>query len=185
MKPLLAFLLFLIAFQATSQTAATSQSVTTSMLRTRLRNNELAPGGRFAPTSPADTVVARQFLEAVADTLVSDSIVVARFMCPALLFRKHEPHTDTVVALLRESLYFLRVGLVRALPAVRRSRLISFQNLPQKPPFELAGGIEGAYVLLEGEQPRLCLLVRRGRVAAFSLSFYEGPQRAHFRDYCR
>ena len=46
------------------------------MLRTSLRNNELAPGGRFASPSPADTVLARQFLEAVADTLVPDAVVV-------------------------------------------------------------------------------------------------------------
>ncbi len=155
------------------------------MLRTSLRNNELAPGGHLAPTSPTDTVVARQFLEAVADTLLSDSVVVARFMCADVLLRKHEPHVDTAAALLRESLYFLRVSLLRSLPKVRRSRFVSFRDLPQKPPFELVGGAEGAYVLLEGEQPKLYLLVRESRVVSFALSFYEGPHRAHFRDYCR
>ncbi len=185
MKPLLIFLLLLVTFQVASQPISRPLPVSKSMLNSGLRNNELAPGGHFAPTSPADTIIARQFLEAVADTLVSDSVVVARFMCADVLFRTNEPRTDTIVAYLRASLVFVRASLLENLAAVRRSRIIPFEVLPLKPPFELVGGEEGAYVLMEGKQPRLCLLVRGGRIAAFELSFYEGPKKAHFRDYCR
>ncbi|MGI4821329.1 MAG: hypothetical protein ACRYFV_08975 [Janthinobacterium lividum] len=45
-------------------------------------------------------------MEAVADTLIADSTLMRRFMCADVLFRKNEPRIDTVVALLRASLFF-------------------------------------------------------------------------------
>ncbi len=185
MKLPLAFLFFLLVVQAVSQPIRTLQSA---------RNG--APGGELRPTKPlvretftltasADTLIARQFLEAVADTLVSDSMLVARYMCADVLFRKHEPRIDTVVVLMRASLVFLRASLLENIAAVRRSRIIPFKDLSSKLPFELVDSKEGAYVVVEAEEPRLCLLVRGGRVAAFELSIYGEPKKACFRDYCR
>lgn len=136
-----------------------------------------------APILPADTLLLRKFLVAAADTSVYDSVLVARFMCSDFLFRRHEPHVDTVVSRLRSSLYFLRAGVLRNQPSVRRSKVVAFRELPHKP-FTLVDGEEGAYVLLDGEQPLMCLLVRNKRIAAFEISFYAGPGKGHFRDYC-
>jgi len=83
------------------------------MLNSGLRNTELVPRGVFALNAPADTLIARQFLEAVADTLASDSLLVARYMCADVLFRKHEPRIDTMVALMRASLVFLRASFTK------------------------------------------------------------------------
>jgi len=152
-----------------ARAAPARQTVLKSMLNSGLRNTELAPRGIFALNAPADTLLARQFLEAVADTLVSDSLLVARYLCADVLFRKREPRIDTTVVLMRASLVFLRASLLRNIAAVRRSRIIPFKDLSPKLPFESVGSAEGAYVVVEGKEPWLCLLVRGGRVAAFSL----------------
>jgi hypothetical protein len=134
-----------------------------------------------APASPADTLLLRRFLVAAADTSISDSVLVTRFMCADFLFRRHEPHVDTTVALLRSSLYFLRAGLFKNQPSVRRSKLIPFKELPHQP-FTLADGAAGVYVAVDGQKPMLFLQVRDEHITSFVLSHFQG--KAHFHDYC-
>ena len=134
------------------------------------------------PALPADTVLLRQFLEAVADNHIPDSVLVARFMCPNYLFRPNEPRIDTIAALLRSSLFMLRVSLQRHLESLRRSKFIPFSELTCKP-FVLVDGEEGVYAAVDGLQPRMYLLIRDKRVVAFEVTGSQG--KAHFHDYCR
>jgi len=135
-----------------------------------------------APTLPADTVLLRQFLVAAADISISDSVLVARFMCADRLFRRGDEQVATDAAMLRRQLLELRQHLQANQQLMQRSRFLPFNESPEKPSFALRGGTTGAYVLVAKQRVLLPFLVRERRIVSFRLAHFNGD--GWFYDYC-
>lgn len=135
-----------------------------------------------APTLPADTILLRHFLVAVADTSISDSVLVTRFMCADRLFRRGDEQVAIDVAALRLQLCSLRKHLRANRNLLKYSSFLSFDNLPVKPPFTLRGGNTGAYVLVAEQQVLVPFLVHEQRIASFTLAHLNGE--GWFYTYC-
>ena len=133
-------------------------------------------------TPPTDTELLRQFMRAATDGHTSDSTLIARFMCPELLFRHNDARIDSARAMLSVLLASIRKQWQPHPRQLRQSRFLPSQEVPH-PNFHMLGGEEGAYVLVHKRKPSMYFLVVENRVASFLLINQGGE--AYFLDFCR
>lgn len=136
-----------------------------------------------APTAapPADTVLLRQFMQAVTDGHTPDSTLIARFMCPDLLLRHGDPRVDRGRAGLTYLFGELRKDWRSRPGQLRRGRFLPSAAVPH-PDFHMLGDEQGAYVLVVDDKPLIYFLVENSQVASFLL-LDQGGER-YFLDFC-
>lgn len=137
------------------------------------------PATAAPPATPAKLL--RQFVRALTDSHTSDSVLIARFMCPDLLLQRGNPRVDTA----RAWLHGWRAEVQKqqlSSRQVRRARVLPSRQVPH-PGFHMLGGEEDAYVVQVAGGPSFYLLVHGQQIASFLLLNQGGE--AYFVDFCR
>lgn len=138
------------------------------------------PATAAPPAPPAKLL--RQFVRALTDSHTSDSVLIARFMCPDVLLQRNNPRADTARMWLHGWRTEMQKQAQLSPRQVRRARVLPSRQVPH-PTFHMLGGEDDAYVMQVEGRPNLYFLVHGQQIASFLLLNQGGE--AYFVDFCR